>query len=500
MSPRNEMPFIFEVPTTLDGLHETIAKYAATGKDASTIIQRIYTANTVRLDHRNREKMQNFYDVLLRRFVCVGDAIFESGDGGEELGRYDQLNTLINIMYKMAQDSPDSAGAVWCRRIGFLQNAHAKRLRDAEFIYESEEDEDDENTQYASAWPSMGTFLLLRGLGHIFPVTDKRHYVVSPAILLLGQMVAQTPVTSIYDLNMGILCCGLLLEYTKDAKRIVPEALAFLAGVIGLFSANPGQFSIPSLEAAYDLPSIQLLRDIAFRGEPGVREGTNHIQLDKAFLEAQSEEHVPVALLLATLDIISNCVDAMNGSFTVQAEPELFYQINESILRLPKKGLCEVLQKKIVQTAFALSKVCPLKKSPLRRQGGASKVESAIKSLAPRMEDPDRYSMSKDKGKKAVQAAIDRTRREYKREHKAISRELRLDATFIEKERRMEAEKKESKRKAKRHKNFAWLEGEQASMNQQVRQGGGLLKGGGMGLAKAKAASGKMGIKKGGKF
>ena len=149
MSPRNEMPFIFEVPTTLDGLHEIIAKYAATGKDASTIIQRIYTANTVRLDHRNREKMQNFYDVLLRRFVCVGDAIFESGDGGEELGRYDQLNTLINIMYNMAQDSPDSAGAVWCRRIGFLQNAHAKRLRDAEFIYESEEDEDDENTQYA---------------------------------------------------------------------------------------------------------------------------------------------------------------------------------------------------------------------------------------------------------------------------------------------------------------------------------------------------------------
>ena len=64
----------------------------------------------------------------------------------------------------------------------------------------------------------------------------------------------------------------------------------------------------------------------------------------------------------------------------------------------------------------------------------------------------------------------------------------------------MEAEKKESKRKAKRHKNFAWLEGEQASMNQQVRQGGGLLKGGGMGLAKAKAASGKMGIKRGGKF
>jgi nucleolar protein 14 len=37
-------------------------------------------------------------------------------------------------------------------------------------------------------------------------------------------------------------------------------------------------------------------------------------------------------------------------------------------------------------------------------------------------------------------------------------------------------------------------------MNQQVRQGGGLLQGGGMGAAKAKARSGKFGVKKGGKL
>jgi nucleolar protein 14 len=41
---------------------------------------------------------------------------------------------------------------------------------------------------------------------------------------------------------------------------------------------------------------------------------------------------------------------------------------------------------------------------------------------------------------------------------------------------------------------------EQATMNQQVRMGGGLLSGGGVGAAKNKARSGKLGIKKGGKF
>ena len=37
-------------------------------------------------------------------------------------------------------------------------------------------------------------------------------------------------------------------------------------------------------------------------------------------------------------------------------------------------------------------------------------------------------------------------------------------------------------------------------MNQQVAQGGGLLKGGGTGAARAKAKTGKIGIKRGGKF
>jgi nucleolar protein 14 len=140
------------------------------------------------------------------------------------------------------------------------------------------------------------------------------------------------------------------------------------------------------------------------------------------------------------------------------------------------------------------------KRQPLQRRKGASAKDLAIKTLAPRMEDPSRYSMSKDKGKSALQAEHDRHRREYKREHKAAMRELRLDNAFIESERRKAKSEADNKAKEKRHKNYAWLEQEQATINQQVRLGGGLLKGGGIGAAKAKARQGKLGIKKGGKF
>ena len=210
--PRSEIPYVLEVPTSLDAFHDMIANYASTGKDVSTIIQRIHKANSVRLDRHNIDKMQNFYDVLIRRFVAVGDAIHVSGNGGSELGRYAQLDVLTQTLYDIAQESPDMAGAVWSRRLGFFQNSHAKRLRDAALSRDDAEE--------FTAWPSAGVILALRALGHIFPVTDKRHYVVTPAILLLGQMISHTPLLSRKDLVFGTMCCGLLIQYTREAKRI----------------------------------------------------------------------------------------------------------------------------------------------------------------------------------------------------------------------------------------------------------------------------------------
>jgi len=65
---RSSMPFVFEVPTTLEALHDMITAHASTGSDASVIIERIHKSNSVRLNKNNKEKMQNFYDVVIRRF------------------------------------------------------------------------------------------------------------------------------------------------------------------------------------------------------------------------------------------------------------------------------------------------------------------------------------------------------------------------------------------------------------------------------------------------
>jgi nucleolar protein 14 len=70
----------------------------------------------------------------------------------------------------------------------------------------------------------------------------------------------------------------------------------------------------------------------------------------------------------------------------------------------------------------------------------------------------------------------------------------------MEQARRDDQAKRDQAAAAKRHKAYAWLEQQQGEINNQVRQGGGLLQGGGTGAARGKARTGKLGIKKGGKL
>jgi nucleolar protein 14 len=213
-------------------------------------------------------------------------------------------------------------------------------------------------------------------------------------------------------------------------------------------------------------------------------------------------------VLASTLTLIQSAARAFADKGLKGAEPEAFGTITQALLTLRPKSktlpLPHTLAILTANTAETVRESCDLGEArvPLARMAGASTKELAVKSFAPRMEAPSRYNISKDRraNKSRDQAEADRLRRDYKREHKAVKRELRLDSAFVETERREQYSAKTGKSRQKRNKNFSWLEQEQANMNQQVAKGGELLRGGGMGAARAKAASGKMGVKKGGKF
>lgn len=61
-------------------------------------------------------------------------------------------------------------------------------------------------------WPSTRTLLLLRLWSLIFPPSDFRHAVMTPAMLLMSEYLLRCPVTSARDVAIGSFICSLLLS------------------------------------------------------------------------------------------------------------------------------------------------------------------------------------------------------------------------------------------------------------------------------------------------
>merc|ERR1712166_703028 len=83
-----------------------------------------------------------------------------------------------------------------------------------------------------SCMPSAADLLYLRLLTRIFPSSDFRHNVLTPALLLVGECLARTPVTGARDLAAGLFLAELVLGFSKDSKRVVPELLLFLQAAL----------------------------------------------------------------------------------------------------------------------------------------------------------------------------------------------------------------------------------------------------------------------------
>ena len=74
-------------------------------------------------------------------------------------------------------------------------------------------------------WPAPREVFLFRLAMAVFPVTDFKHPVLTPAMILIGQYLSQCPVRGPRDAIAGVLLSGLALSAVKPSGRIFPEAV-----------------------------------------------------------------------------------------------------------------------------------------------------------------------------------------------------------------------------------------------------------------------------------
>jgi nucleolar protein 14 len=164
---------------------------------------------------------------------------------------------------------------------------------------------------------------------------------------------------------------------------------------------------------------------------------------------------------------------------------ELFAPMISTLTRLKKKFAVGGSQMAASMRAIQMHVNASLKsRRPLQLQTFAPAV---LPSLAPRFEE--NYAMRKDKTADRDKAQLKQLQRQVKRERKGASRELRLDAAYVARQRMEEHAMWKKEKDEKQREIRAWLQEQNATFNQQVRKGGELLKGGGAGAAKKRRVS-----------
>lgn len=83
-----------------------------------------------------------------------------------------------------------------------------------------------------SDMPRPHEVMAFKLLGAVYPVTDYRHNVVTPMVTLMAEILSTFPIRGGRDLAVAIFVAALLIEWSSESKRVIPEVLAFLHSVL----------------------------------------------------------------------------------------------------------------------------------------------------------------------------------------------------------------------------------------------------------------------------
>ena len=526
----SDMPHTLPCPPDLDSFRELCEKYVKNGTDYVAMVTRIVGYHSVKLPGKegvdNKSRMHNFLGVLMAEFSAIGDGLAYAASQDEQADLMMRLDSLMALVFQLCRDMEGSVTSLWAKAIKQLLGALQKRLRDYAH-----------GVRQASTWPSLGKVLFLQLLGCTYSVTDLQHALVTPAMLLMCQYLTQCQVVSLQDVSTGLLVCSVLMDYTDGSKRYVPEVTSFLCRLLGVLAQNhsasaSGSFHIAKSANSSSNFNVNKLCWLSLvpreedeharaakkskatkRAPPGAAPAANqgqeggegkipwryfsaagtvpeHTGEDDATSGVEEGPRSSVALLGVALSLVKQLLGRHGASaaFPEIASPLLNALMDVSAAVTTLDGHKEERVTALINEVSSVLQLCGAQatrkqdsRSPLAwRNESVSSIEAKNPMYAMN------YTFKKDNDADGDRAKMKQLQRQLKRETKAAQRELRRDSEFLDREAFKDKQEAHDRRRAERSKNFAFMEEQQATINQQVRLGGGLMKGGGSGVIKGK--------------
>nr|XP_043626286.1 nucleolar protein 14 isoform X2 [Erigeron canadensis] len=398
---QGELPYTIEAPKTMDDLSLLLDNRS--DDEIIEAIRRIRAFNAIKIAAENRKKIQVFYGLLLQYF---------SVSANKKPLNFRLLNLLVKPLMEMSIEIPYFAAI--CARQRLLRT----RTLFAEDVKISEK----------SCWPTMKTLFLLRLWSMIFPCSDFRHAVMTPAILLMCEYLMRCPIISGRDVAIGSFLCSMVLSVCKQSKKFCPEALVFLQTLlVAALNKKPEPSHDSELYNLMELRSLKPL--LCIRGTVDEIKPLDFLMLmdspdDSPYFTSENFKASMLAVVVDTLQGYANIYEEFK-SF-----PEIFLPSSKLLVQLAGQDhMHVVLQDKMKATIQLIEKKAD-EHHMLRRPLQMRKQKPVpIKLLNPKFEE--NFVSSRDYDPDRQRAEERKLQRLVKREAKGAARELRKDNYFL---------------------------------------------------------------------
>ena len=219
VAPVKEIPFTFPCPTSIEEFEDILEDLDDSA--LATVVQRIRAVHHPSLAEGNKEKLQEFLGVLLDYILILASRPTPS---------FDLISSLTPHVVALVKLNAITAATHFISKITLMQKNLSRGLARGATNFSSR------------TYPGAPELVLLRFVGLIWSTSDYSHPVVIPAVLLMGQYLSQGRVRSLKDIASGLFLCSILAGYEAFSKRLVPEAVNFIASTLTILLPRRKEF------------------------------------------------------------------------------------------------------------------------------------------------------------------------------------------------------------------------------------------------------------------
>uniref|UniRef100_A0A1A7Z3J3 NOP14 nucleolar protein n=2 Tax=Iconisemion striatum TaxID=60296 RepID=A0A1A7Z3J3_9TELE len=412
-----ELPYTFSAPESYEDLRHVL--HGHTPENQRLIVARTQKCNHPSLAVGNKLKLQKLFGFVLE---YIGELATRSPP---ELATVDKL---IPELYALCQMFPQAA----CQA---MQSILGDAAHSMEEVLE---------VKGHAPFPTLDMLIYLKVTALLFPTSDFRHPVTTPALLFICQALTKCPVRSLQDLTSGLVLCCLAVEYVSLSKRFLPELINFLSGTLHLAvrdKTSLGYSLVPPFRLAGKHSDL-----LVWSSSESCRSWSKKSLPLSAHLEPDvtsdlDRDHY-------RLNCLSTCLDLVKRCCLLYKDLPSSIHIFQPIKTLLSKHLLPQTLPKPLQELHAEILDC-LNEAPLThsRLVFDKKKPIPLKLLTPKIVEVLDYG--KKRGSTREEREKERLKHKYKKEFKGALREIRKDSRFLAREKLNEVMNRDAERKRK---------------------------------------------------